>query len=412
MGNFFLSGVFPDTPLHGGSSGPLTLVLCTSCSLVQLSQTFNPGDMFGDNYGYRSGLNPTMRSHLENIVSQAKSLSTLSEGDVVLDIGSNDGTLLRAYDFPLQKIGIDPSGQKFSEYYDEDSLLVPSFFSSEVYFQYAKSPAKVITSIAMLYDLEDPVDFATQVAECLDTDGVWIFEQSYMPWMILTGAFDTICHEHIEYYSLTSIREILGRSGLKAINVEINSSNGGSFRVVAAKEQSEREPDRSVQILQDLESSWDIRNPEFFKDFAAYVTGYGDQLREVLHAYKNEAKVVGALGASTKGGILLQLCKASAEDIAFIGEVNPFKFGRWMADSDIPIVRESDSLFENADVLVVLPWHFRESFEQRLENFVAKGGHVVFPLPSISVLSNSGLEVIHKISSRISFPEVLESTAH
>jgi hypothetical protein len=368
--------------------------------------------MFGDNYGYRSGLNPTMRSHLENIVSQAKSLSTLSEGDVVLDIGSNDGTLLRAYDFPLQKIGIDPSGQKFSEYYDEDSLLVPSFFSSEVYFQYAKSPAKVITSIAMLYDLEDPVDFATQVAECLDTDGVWIFEQSYMPWMILTGAFDTICHEHIEYYSLTSIREILGRSGLKAINVEINSSNGGSFRVVAAKEQSEREPDRSVQILQDLESSWDIRNPEFFKDFAAYVTGYGDQLREVLHAYKNEAKVVGALGASTKGGILLQLCKASAEDIAFIGEVNPFKFGRWMADSDIPIVRESDSLFENADVLVVLPWHFRESFEQRLENFVAKGGHVVFPLPSISVLSNSGLEVIHKISSRISFPEVLESTAH
>jgi hypothetical protein len=264
----------------------------------------------------------------------------------------------------------------------------------------------------MLYDLEDPVDFATQVAKCLDIDGVWIFEQSYMPWMILTGAFDTICHEHIEYYSLTSIREILGRSGLKAINVEINSSNGGSFRVVAAKEQSEREPDRSVQVLQDLEKSWDIQKPEFFKDFAAYVKGYGDELRKILHAYKNEAKVVGALGASTKGGILLQLCKASAEDIAFIGEVNPFKFGRWMADSDIPIVQESDSLFENADVLVVLPWHFRESFEHRLKNFIAKGGHVVFPLPSISVLSNSGLEVIHKIPSTISFPTALKSTAH
>jgi hypothetical protein len=412
MGNFSLSGVFPEAPLQAGSSGPLTLVLCTNCSLVQLSETYNPNEMFGDNYGYRSGLNSSMQSHLKDIVAQAESLIQLVKGDVVLDIGSNDGTLLRSYKSPLQKIGIDPSGLKFSEYYDDDSLLVPSFFSSRVFFENASSPAKVITSIAMLYDLEDPVDFATQVAECLDEEGVWIFEQSYMPWMILTGAFDTICHEHIEYYSLTSIQEILSRSGLKALDVQINSSNGGSFRVVAAKENSVREADPSVKIIGDLERAWNIWSPEFFEDFANYVMTYRDEFIHVLHSLKSQGKAIGALGASTKGGILLQLCRASAADIAFIGEVNPFKFGRWMANSDIPIVQETDSLLKSCDALIVLPWHFREGFTSRLKEFVAQGGQVVFPLPSISTLSDSGLKVLHSISSRYSFPEALKYTAH
>lgn len=412
MGSFSLSGVFPEAPLQAGSSGPLTLLLCTNCSLVQLSETYNPDEMFGDNYGYRSGLNSSMQSHLKDIVTQAEAVSQLEEGDVVLDIGSNDGTLLRYYNPQLQKIGIDPSGLKFSEYYDDDSLLVPSFFSSQVFYENASSPAKVITSIAMLYDLEDPVDFASQVAECLDEEGIWIFEQSYMPWMILTGAFDTICHEHIEYYSLTSIQEILRRSGLKALDVQINSSNGGSFRVVAAKENSGREADPSVKIISDLEDGWNILSPEFFEDFAEYVTTYRDEFNQVIQSFKSRGKTIGALGASTKGGILLQLCRVSAKDITFIGEVNPFKFGRWMANSDIPIVQETDSLLESCDALLVLPWHFKEGFRSRLMDFVSQGGQVVFPLPSISILSDSGVEVIHSISSKVPFPSALKNTAN
>jgi hypothetical protein len=203
LGEMSLSGVFPAEPFAQAERGPLELLLCKDCTLVQLGQTFTAKEMYGDNYGYRSGLNVTMVKHLNEIVEYACGLVELSGSDVVLDIGSNDGTLLRHYPEKTElKIGIDPTASKFREFYDSSTTIVPEFFSQSSFEEHSKRKAKIVTSIAMLYDLEEPVEFAEHVASCLDSDGVWVAEQSYMPWMVLTGAYDTICHEHLEYYSL------------------------------------------------------------------------------------------------------------------------------------------------------------------------------------------------------------------
>lgn len=227
LGTQALTGVFPK-PGEFVTSVPLRLVWCSDCTLLQLSSSCDPDEMYGDNYGYRSGLNKSMVAHLQN---KARSLETgLSEGDVVIDIGSNDGTLLASYQTEgLQKIGIDPTGKKFAEFYPEDVQLIPEFFSGELELP----KAKVITSVAMFYDLQSPVEFAKQVASILHDDGVWHLEQSYMPSMLRSTSYDTICHEHLEYYSLASIERVLFQAGLEVLDVRFNQINGGSFAITA-----------------------------------------------------------------------------------------------------------------------------------------------------------------------------------
>ena len=370
----------------------MTLLLCKDCTLVQLSESFDAASMFGDNYGYRSGLNSSMVEHLCGVSEYSRSIVELKRGDVVLDIGSNDGTLLRNYGSEFRKVGIDPSAGKFKEHYDESSVVVSDFFSKSNYFQKVESPAKIITSIAMLYDLESPVDFAKDVQACLDTEGVWVFEQSYMPWMVITGAYDTICHEHIEYYSMTSILAMLDLAGLKAIDVSLNDSNGGSIRVAATHASSSRIPTEMCEALIDFEKSLNLHSSAFFEPFSKYVREHPIALKNLLASMRLDGQEVVGLGASTKGSILLQNAGLTSKDMKFIAEVNPYKVGRWMANSDIPILLEEPNLVEESDVAVVFPWHFEAFFTKRLSAFLSKGGRIVWPLPAISVESNNGKE--------------------
>ena len=375
----------------------MTLLLCGHCTLVQLAESFDPSSMFGGSYGYRSGLNPAMVGHLGGIVEHSQSLANLAPGDVVLDIGSNDGTLLAHYGLGVSKIGIDPSAEKFKEYYDNESKVITEFFSKDAFYSQSPKPAKVITSIAMLYDLESPVDFAKDVGECLDRDGVWIFEQSYMPWMVLTGAYDTICHEHIEYYSLTSISAMLELAGLKVLDASLNDANGGSIRVAAVHSDSNRAPTKKFESLRTFEESLDLSSPEFFRPFAKYLRSHPVALKKLLESMVLDGKIVSGLGASTKGSILVQNAKLTAKEISSIGEVNPYKVGRWMANSDIPIRIEDDKLLEKSDAVIVFPWHFQKFFSARMKDFIAAGGLVIWPLPSICVESKQGKEVIAQI---------------
>lgn len=397
LGPFSLSGVFPSQPLDVGESGVMSLLLCSECTLVQLADSFEASSMFGDNYGYRSGLNASMATHLSGVADYSRSLTELVPGDAVLDIGSNDGTLLRNFGPEIVKIGIDPSASKFRDYYDEGSLVVSDFFTKESFYGNSNQKAKIITSIAMLYDLENPVDFASDVRDCLDQEGVWVFEQSYMPWMVLTGAYDTICHEHIEYYSLASITKMLELSGLKVVDVALNNANGGSIRVAATHVSSNRKPSSICESLKLFEQGLNISNPEFFTEFVDYVKTHPVELKTLVDSLVSDGKSVSGLGASTKGSILIQHAKLSAKELKSIGEVNTYKVGRWMANSDIPIVPEDREFFYESDALIVFPWHFEAFFADKLKDFIARGGLVIWPLPSISVESKHGKQVVAQI---------------
>ena len=247
LGHQELTGVFPKSPDEQITTGPLELVWCPESGLLQLAHSYDPLEMYGENYGYRSGLNQSMVEHLSRKIQHLEQAVDLQPGDTVLDIGSNDCTSLRAYKTNgIKRIGIDPTGAKFRRFYPPEIGLVPDFFTAEVYKRATSERATVVTSIAMFYDLEDPVSFAREVEQILAPDGVWHLEQSYMPSMLRLCSYDTICHEHLEYYSLSSIARIMRAAGLKIIDVEMNAINGGSFALTVAKEASSRVPNDAV----------------------------------------------------------------------------------------------------------------------------------------------------------------------
>jgi hypothetical protein len=388
FGDLTLTGVFPGSPEEPVASGRVRLVLCQDCGLVQLGDTFPPDQMYGDNYGYRSGLNRSMVHHLERIARSLETRAALVAGDTVLDIGANDGTLLRSYSVPgLTRIGIDPTIAKFKEFYPEDIRAVPAFFSADSFNEVSKSRARVVTSIAMFYDLEDPVGFARDIGEVLADDGLWYFEQSYMPWMLRTGAYDTICHEHLEYYSLTTIKEILDRAGLALIDAATNAVNGGSISVTAARRTAGTpEPSVYARWLLAQEAADRVHSPESWVEFRQKVLSRQADLLSLLTQLTDSGATVMALGASTKGNVLMMTTPVGPDLVPKVGDVNPYKFGRFLPGTGIPIVSEEEVLADRPDYLLILPWHFRETFMVSLDRYLASGGRLIFPLPDLEVV--------------------------
>jgi hypothetical protein len=377
------SGIFPRDESEVVHRGELAIRLCRECSLVQLDESF-PGELlYGDSYGYRSGLNQSMVEHLRTHVTKILASAILEQGDIVCDIGSNDGTLLGLYpELGLKKIGIDPSSGKFKHFYEDDTVVVSDFFSAQAFASHMPGKAKVITSIAMLYDLENPVQFARDVFEILEDDGLWLFEQSYMPWMVETGAYDTICHEHLEYYSMRSVRELLSRAGFVVSEAYFTIANGGSFTVIARK--GSHYDDQTTQLDVD-ESGKDLSSSSFFQAFADGVREHGRVFGDLVRSWVAEGKSVVALGASTKGSIVLQNARLNAAQISSVGEVNEYKFGRLMSGTDIPIKSESEVMAASPDYAIVLPWHFKETFEKSMDKFKKQGTKLVYPLPEIEI---------------------------
>jgi len=307
-----LTGVFPKSAEELITSGLVELVQCSSvggCGLVQLKQSYDLSEMYGMNYGYRSGLNSSMVKHLQAKVKKILASGVLQPGDIVIDIGSNDATTLRSYPENQYKlVGIDPTGIKFNSYYPPEIMLVPEFFSADAVAKAVNNKkAKVITSFSMFYDLEDPIAFACEIEGSLADEGVWIFEQSYLPAMLRTNSFDTICHEHLEFYALKQINWIAKKAGLKVLDVEFNDINGGSFSITAAKVSSKFEPntEKLEKILAD-ESALGLDTTKAFDEFKLRVEVARKELMNFLEKAKSEGKSVCGLGASTKGNVLLQ----------------------------------------------------------------------------------------------------------
>ena len=368
LGHQVMTGTFPKSEEEDVTGGPVDLIRCTTdkgCGLVQLKQSYDLSEMYGLNYGYRSGLNASMVSHLHSKVDKILSLGVLEQGDLIIDIGSNDATTLKRYPRNhYELVGIDPTGIKFSSYYPPEIVLIPDFFSAEAVNKATKGiKAKVITAFSMFYDLEDPISFAKEIAGALDEEGIWIFEQSYMPAMLKTNSFDTICHEHLDFYGLLQIEWILDAAGLKIIDVEFNDINGGSFSVTAALNESKRpQNDELIENILNEEKAQCLDSSAPFEAFKARISKERDAFMSFLTDCKKNGKTVCGLGASTKGNVLLQYYGITADLISKIGEVNTDKVGAFTPGSLIPLVSEDDLLLLNTDYLVVLPWHFRDFF--------------------------------------------------
>lgn len=392
LGEQMLTGVFPRRRPADVTVGPLRLVKChgeepQACGLLQLEHSYDLEEMYGDNYGYRSGLNPSMVAHLEAKVQRISGLVDLRAGDLVIDIGSNDATTLKAYSEPgLDLVGIDPTGAKFRRYYPEHVRLIPDFFSSElVRNAFPGRKAKVVTSFSMFYDLEAPMDFMRQVHEILADDGIWVFEQSYMPSMLRTNSYDTVCHEHLEFYALNQIKWMTDRVGLTIRDVEFNDTNGGSFSVTVARSATGDSVRPAVQAILDEEGKAGLQTLEPYREFEARVLRSREELSTFIDQARAEGKVVGAIGASTKGNVLLQFCGLSPDRVSSVGEVNPEKYGCFTPGTYLPIVPEDELLAQRPDYLLILPWHFRRFFETS-EKF--RGMELVFPLPRLSVVKS------------------------
>ena len=387
LGNQYLTGVFPPKKNSKISKGNLSLCFCENCKLLQLSESFNKNEMFGDNYGYMSSLNKSMFKHLKHKVNKLKKKVHLNNKDTVIDIGSNDGTFLSFFSSKLKLFGVDPTIKKFSNLYRKDITQIPDFFSYENLKDKVKKKAKLITSIAMFYDLDDPIKFAQDIEKLLDEKGIWHFEQSYMPSMIKNISYDTICHEHLEYYSLTSLKYILDKVGLKIIDIEFNDINGGSFALsVAKKKSSLKEEKKLVKWLLEKEKILKVNEYQTFVDFFKKCEEQKKILVDLLKNLKSMNKKVYGYGASTKGNVILQFCNINSKLIKYIGEVNRYKFNKFTPGSKIKIISEKKLKKLKPDYLLVLPWHFKNFILEKEKKYLDDGTKFIFPLPDIEIV--------------------------
>jgi hypothetical protein len=389
LGEQSLTGVFPRDTSQQVTRGPLDLVWCPDSGLLQMKQSYNLEEMYGMNYGYRSGLNQSMVEHLQSKVRHLQRLRPLSSGDLVIDIGSNDATTLKSYQTNgLKRVGIDPTGEKFREFYIDSISLIPDFFTADAFrAKFASAEASIVTSIAMFYDLEDPGQFVADVASVLAKDGIWHFEQSYMPSMLRTNAYDTVCHEHIEYYSLKPVKELLAGHGLRIIDVQMNSVNGGSFAVTAAHHDSPLKSNHAVtDWLLEQEELMGLHTPKPFREFEERVYQHRLNLMNLIRNLVADGKKVLGYGASTKGNVLLQFCGITPNEVPAIAEVNPDKFGSYTPGTLIPIVSEAEAKAMKPDYFLVLPWHFKESILRREQEYLQQGGKMIFPMPEIEIV--------------------------
>ena len=374
----------PDPPL-----APLVLVRCSDCQLVQLLHSVAPGEMYTRHYGYRSGTNATMREHLAGLAAWVEARLPLKTGDIVVDIGCNDGTLLKSYSTPgLLRMGIDPLVEKFRDQLPPDIRLYEGLFSpASARTLCGDEKAAVVTAIAMFNHVESPVEFFGAVGSVLAPEGLWVLEQTYLPTMLETNGFDAVCHEHLTYYALRQIEWLAEASGLRVFDVELNGCNGGSFRLaLCRKDASHRARDERIGALRRLEENMGLGARAPYEAFQRRIEKLRDELSTFIATEQARGKRFYLYGASTKGNTLLQYCGLDAGKIVAAAERNPEKWGCRTPLTGIPILSESECRAAKPDYFLVLPWHFRDEFIRREAEFLAAGGKLIFPLPEFEIV--------------------------
>ncbi|MEI7719313.1 MAG: methyltransferase domain-containing protein [archaeon] len=394
LGDLYVTN-FVDTVGQQGPKVPLNLVLCDQekggCGLMQLEHTTPAGAMWGDQYWYKSGLNPLIRQDLQSIVEGVGARVSLNEGDLVVDIGCNDGTLLSNYSSRVHRAGFDPSKNVAAEAKAKGFDVVNDFFNGTAYAsKFGDLKAKVITAISMFYDLDDPNAFLKDVKNNLNKEGLFVVQQNYVATMLSNNAVDNICHEHLEYYSLRSMEALLARHDLEVFDVEQNGINGGSIRTYIRSKGSNvgtgADAIRRVADLRTAEKLQGLEKKETYERFAEDVQVQRGRLLEFITEEKAMGKRFGACGASTRGNTTLQYFGLTPNEIEAIADSNPDKWGKKTVGSMIPIVSPEEMKKMNPDYQLVLIWHLFKGLTDTERTFKERGGKFVLPLPKFAVI--------------------------
>jgi SAM-dependent methyltransferase len=393
LGPQYLQGSFvkPGKEMPSTRKIDCTLVRCNpqedenACGLLQMQHSVPPEILYHA-YWYRSGTNNTMRKHLKGIVDSVLQI-VMKEKAAVLDIGCNDGTLLNYYPSQFEKYGIDPSDVAQEV---KIAKVVQDIFPSEKLFTILEGKQlEVITSIAMFYDLESPVEFVRGIKRFLSPDGVWIFEMSYMPRMLELDSYDTICHEHLEYYSLAVLEKICSMGDMKIFKISFNDINGGSIRCYAThKEFNGHDNKENLSFINEIkqrEFDLELDTDKPYRAFQKRIEKLKKELHQLLAKIKRKGEKVHIYGASTKGNTILQWCKINQKLVEYAAERNPDKFGAHTLGTNIPIISEEESRAMNPDYYLVLPWHFKDEFLEREKQALKKGTGFIFPVPKVEI---------------------------
>lgn len=369
---------------------PLELIFCEKkdCGLLQLKHTASRESLY-KKYWFRSGLNEKMVEALKDITKSVEKLISLSEIDIVLDIGCNDGTLLRSYQSKVRLVGFEPASNLVDEAKEGTDLIINNFFSFYEFVQhFPNERIKVITSIAMFYDLEDPNSFVSDIVNCLDQDGIWVIQMAYLIPMLELNAFDNIVHEHLEYWSLKSLKRLLEEHDLEIFDVELNDVYGGSFRIfVKTKKNDKLNIQNSVDEFLKKEDEFGLEKKETYLNFANRVNSLKNKLNDFIKKEISNGKLIYAYGASTKGNTLLQFYNLNNKLISKAADRDSKKFGKMTVGSNIPVISEEQARDEKPDYFLVLPWHLVDFFKERENEFLNNGGKFIVPLPDFKIIS-------------------------
>lgn len=356
-----------------------------ACGLLQMEHSVPPEILYAA-YWYRSGTNATMRNHLKEIVDSSLNIIKKTKCNV-LDIGCNDGTLLEYYPKEWEKFGCDPSD--IAQEVKGATVVQDIFPSAELSKAIGERKMDVVTSIAMFYDLENPVDFGQNIKSILSPEGIWVFEMSYMPQMLALDSYDTICHEHLEFYSLAVLEKIVGMAGMKIFKISFNDINGGSIRCYATHKENglynTNDSHKFMNEIRQQEFDLELDTDKPYVAFQYRIEKVKNELHQLLTNLKKEGKRVHIYGASTKGNTILQWCDINNMLVDYAAERNPDKYGAHTLGTNIPIISEAESRAMNPDYYLVLPWHFKHEFIEREKEALDKGTGFIFPIPTIEI---------------------------
>ena len=388
LGKMCFTGKFPKNLTTNIPKVVISLIMCKSCKLVQLDRNFNPKYLYDTNYGYRTGINATMTQHVKGVVKESIKIVKLKKKDSVLDIASNDGTLLNFYKKNIFRVGIDPLIKKYKNQYKNINFGIQEFFSYKaIQKKKINKKFKIITALSMFYDLPNPNKFLEDVKKVLDKEGIFVLEHADLLSIIKNCQFDTICHEHLEYYSTKVIIELMNKNELRVFNLKANTINGGSMRYyVCHKDSKYKNNYKKINKILREEIKFKLDKPDTFNDFFKLINVQKKKLLKLINKIIKKKEIIHGYGASTKGNVLLQYFGISSNKISYIADRNPQKVNLYTPGTKIKIVSESFSRMCKPNYYLVLPWHFKKEIILREKKVIKDGSKFIFPLPKVKIV--------------------------
>lgn len=385
FGKIYLSDFVTDNTKP--AKAPLSLIMCRNCFLLQLKHTTPQSLLYTEHYGYKSGINQTMQTELKGIATECLARVDKAPKELtVVDIGANDGTLLKSYPKSVERIAVEPIKKLAKICKENADVVINDFFNYEAYEKkLGDKKADIVTVISSFYDMEEPNVFINDVKKVLKEDGILIIQQNYLVKMLTQNAFDNVVHEHLEYYSLLSLQNLLKRHGLEVFDLELRELNGGSFRTYICAE-GQRPISVAVYEQMQLEKMISLHRKKIYTDFAKGIRAVKKEVYDFVKTQVKDGKKVYVYGASTRGNTLLQYFDLDHKLIAKAVERNPEKWGKKIASVGIPIISEEQAREEKPDYMLVLPWFFKDEFLKREKAYLKSGGHFIFPLPRMEII--------------------------